>query len=340
MKLLEEIKKANLERVAIFSGAGVDPDGLASALAMKLIVQSLGGNADCFFAGTFNRPQNKTMREVLNIDFSPNTSFKPEDYTCIISVDGPGEVCPSQPHFIIDHHKPGAEALVGTDVRQIGACSSIIWEYCVAAKLDFSTEIGSLLATALSVGILTDTNNFNIDKCSELDFEAISSLLAKKDHKAFMAIQNWPRPSYYNDMYSLGWKNKIWDGTVLVSGLGNIPEGRAGVISDLAEKYGETIGVNLSVVVAMVNNEIIMSVRSSNSSIDVDEFVKAFGTGGGKRGAGVAKIQLPEPLFSSVDDEDREKVFSSFFNIIVSKALKFAGDGASPVETKLIEKEL
>lgn len=339
--ILDNIRNADLSRVAIFSGAGVDPDGLASQLTMKAIVEELNGEAkvSCFFRGTFNRPQNKTMREVLALNVKPDTDVDLSDnaYTCVISVDGGGEVCPIEPDFIIDHHKPGRPARIATDVRQIGSASAILCEYARAAGINFETDKGRLIATALALGILTDTNYFREESCSALDFESAAFCLGSKDHKAFLSIVNWPKPAYYNDMFAQGWANKIWEGTVLVAGLGAIPEGRSGIISDLAEKFCETNGVSTSVVVAIVDNHIVLSVRSSNSSLDVNEFVKTtFGNGGGKRGAGAARIPLPEPLFSNVGEGERQKVFDSFFSIIVSKVLEFAGDGARQA---LIEKE-
>lgn len=337
--LLDKIKQSDLTSTAIFSGAGVDPDGLASAMAMKTIVEKFGGSADIFYRGEFNRPQNKTMREVLQLNLKSQDDYANENYTTLISVDGPAEICPTLPHFIIDHHEPGVEGSIGTDVRQIGSCSAILWDYCVNAEVDFSSEAGSQLAAALSVGILTDTNNFKVPHCSELDFVASSDVLIKKDFKSFIKIQNWEKPAYYHDLYCIGWQNRVQKGTVLVSGLGPIPEGRSGIISDLAEKFGETGGVGLCAVVAMVNSQIVMSVRISNSSINIREFVRIFGGGGGKSGAGVAIIDMPEPVFSNVNDSDRKRVFDSFFNIIVDKALEFAGDGARP-ELEIKQKEM
>ncbi len=325
--ILEQIKKADLTSVAIFGGAGVDPDGLASAICMKAIVEKFGGSATCFHRGTFNRPQNKTMREVLSLDFKPNSEFDvAHSYTCIISVDGPAEVCPVRPDFIIDHHKPGKPGKIATDVREIGSCSAILWEYAMAADIDFEDESGKVLATALAIGILTDTDNYKVDKCSDLDVRAASFCLEKKDYKTFIAIQNCPIPAYYNDAYAKGWSLKKGSATVIVEPLGNIPSGRSGLISYLSEKYSVE-GVKLSVVVAMVNNQILMSVRGA---VDIQEFVDMFGSGGGKGGAGVAIINLPEPFFSNVDDVSRKDVFDSFFKIIVNKALEFAGDGAKP----------
>src|SRR5690606_12051607 len=160
--LIDEVKSANLANVAIFSGAGVDPDGLASAWAFKFIVEALGGKADCFYRGTFNRPQNKTMREVLGLSFFKHideVDWNNHGYTTIISADGPAEVCPVRPHFIIDHHKVGEPGIIGSDVRAVGACSSLALEY-IRPYIDWASERGKLLATALAIGILTDTNSF------------------------------------------------------------------------------------------------------------------------------------------------------------------------------------
>ena len=273
------------------------------------------------------------MREVLGIAINGEEAATTPDakWSCVISVDGPSEVCPIEPDFIIDHHKVGAPPKVASDVRQAGSCSAIMWEYAVAAGLfvNESDERCKTLATALAIGILTDTNNFKDDNASPLDFAAVTHCLQRKDHKTFLAIVNWPKPAYYNDMYAQGWNNKVQEGTVLITGLGDIPEGRSGVISDLAEKFSETHGITTSVVVAMVDTEISISVRSSNNSLDVNEFVKTvFGNGGGKRGAGAARIQLPVELMGNVSDDDRDALFKTFFSIIMKKTLAFAGDGA------------
>ena len=92
--LLGTIENLDLTRVAIFTGAGVDPDGLACGMVMNAIVEKFGGKADIFYRGTFNRPQNKTAREILglNVNSFSKQDWKNHHYTAIISVDGPGEV--------------------------------------------------------------------------------------------------------------------------------------------------------------------------------------------------------------------------------------------------------
>jgi nanoRNase/pAp phosphatase (c-di-AMP/oligoRNAs hydrolase) len=325
--LLEAIKALDLNKVAIFTGAGVDPDGLASGLAMKAIIEKSGGSALIFYRGTFNRPQNKTVREILGLNVYPYSDFNSSgDWTAIISVDGPGEVCPEQPNIIIDHHKPGKPAPDGNDVRANGSCASILWEYAMEAGLDFSTDDGAILATAICIGISTDTNNFKEEATTKLDSDAYAYCLNNKDYASFLSILNYPKPPYYNDMYCYGWENKLKSetGTVLVSGLGPISEGRSGVISDLAEKYCETDGITTTMVLALVRDEMVGSMRSSNPSHDVNEYMKGFG-GGGKRGAGAFRMKLPG-IMDNTDEEDRQRIFDAYFAIMAKKTFSFAGD--------------
>lgn len=327
--LLLKLKEADLSKTAIFLGAGVDPDGLASQAAMVHLVTKWGGKPHTFYRGTFNRPQNRTMQQVLNLFPKPESDFKADDnYTTIISVDGPASVCPTVPDFIIDHHKQAAPAKVGSDVRLIGATSSIMWEYLLADGEDLQGEDGARLATALAIGILTDTRTGGEESCTALDYDALGYCLKHKDARLYREILNYPKPSYYNDLYAIGWTNKVIEGTVLVTGCGPLTVQRSGVISDLAEKFAETDGISTAIVFAVVDGDIDISVRSSNTSLNVDEFVRqAFGEGGGKPGAGRAVVKLPM-LFRNVPEAMTESMFRIARDIIVHKALQTTGDGA------------
>lgn len=327
--LLSKLKEADLSKTAIFLGAGVDPDGLASQAAMAHLVTKWGGKAHTFYRGSFNRPQNRTMQQVLGLFPKPESEFKVEDkYTTVISVDGPSSVCPVVPDFIIDHHKQTTPAAKGSDVRLIGATSSIMWEYLLADDEDLTGEEGSKLATALAVGVLTDTRTGGEESCTPLDYDAMSYCLRHKDSRSFREILNYPKPAYYSDLYALGWSNKTIEGTVLVTGLGPLTVQRSGVISDLAEKFAETDGISTAIVFAVVDGDIDISVRSSNTSLNVDEFVRqAFGEGGGKPGAGRAVVKLPM-LFRNVPEAMTENIFNTVRDIIVHKALQTTGDGA------------
>lgn len=325
-RLLPLIQKADLKKVAIFSG-NLDPDGLASAFAMETIIQKLGGESHSFYKGTFNRPQNKFFRALLSLNVSPEEKFDPEGgYTTIISVDAPASLCPVQPDFVIDHHEQSGLAKIASDIRLIGSSSALLWEYCNCAGVDFSDEIGQKLATALLIGIVTDTKNGIVESASELDYQALAFCHQHKDTKLYKEIINYPKPAYYNDLFCTAWHNKTIEGTFLISGVGPIPEARSGILSDLAEKFAEVEGVSTAVIFGIVDNNIDISIRSS-SKINVDDFIKtAFGpTGGGKPGAGRAKIELPL-LFQNIPDNLNEEMFAICFKIVKHKVLQIAAD--------------
>ena len=333
--ILGVIKGFDLKNTAFFSGAGVDPDGLASSEVARQIVERAGGKATVFFRGSFNRPQNKTMRQSLGLVLKSMEEFSVADgYTCIISVDGPSGVCPVQPDFIVDHHDQTDPATHGNDVRLIGSCSAIMWQYAIEEGIDFVCEEGAKLATALAIGIITDTQNGAVDSASDLDYEALAFCLKHKDNKLYREILNYPQPRYYNDLYAVGWENRTEEQAVLITGLGDLPAGRSGAVSDLAEKYQRTDGVSTTVTFAMVDGDIMASARSSNSSLNVDEFMKTiFGTGGGKRGAGAAFVKLPA-LFKDLPTDIRGKLAKAIGAAITHKALQIAGDGVRESNTR------
>lgn len=322
--ILSKIKAFDIKNVGIFSGAQVDPDGLASADTMRQLIERNGGRATVFYRGTFNRPQNKTMRQVLSLALKPIEEFNPEEYTCIISVDGPASVCPVKPHFIIDHHEQTEPALEGNDVRPIGSCSAILWQYAMEDHYNFKTEDGAKLATALAIGILTDTQVGAAQSSSILDFEALGYCLTHKDLNSYLEIQNYPVPSYYQEYESIGWSNKAGEGPVIVSCLGDLPVQRSGVISYCAEKFFRVEGKTTSIVFAIVDGNIHASIRTQH---DADEFMKTvFGNGGGKKGAGAAIVELPAVL-KDLPPELRQQLANSIGAAITHKALQATGDG-------------
>jgi hypothetical protein len=75
----------------------------------------------------------------------------------------------------------------------------------------------------------------------------------------------------------------------------------------------------------MVDGVVDISVRSSNLSLDVNDFVRrAFGSGGGKPGSGRARIETP--LFQNLPDNLSTKLFEIINEIVKHKALQITGD--------------
>lgn len=332
--ILDKILEHDLTKVAITGGAAVDPDGLACVEAMALIIREHNPDAhiDKFYNGKFDRPQNKTMRELLRLNQRQVRSDDGE-YTCVISVDGPATTSAIQPvDFVIDHHPADVEPRVAMDVRAVGACSSIMWEYLVAAGIDIK-EFPEV-ATALAIGISTDTAERISETTSPLDLEAEAACCLAADHKLYVGIKQYPKPHYYADFYVLGWQNKEIEGTCLVTNLGIIAPERSGVISHLAEEFSAFIGVETCCVIAMVGDFFHASVRTSDTNLNANDFCKQMGVGGGRRGAGVFRVELPD-AFKGTNDP---AMFDAGYNILMDKILKFTGDGArTTAKFKIVE---
>tara|TARA_R100001244_G_scaffold25113_4_gene25687 strand:- start:123586 stop:124668 length:1083 start_codon:yes stop_codon:yes gene_type:complete len=345
--LLPDIMASDLTKVAIFLGAQPDPDGLASQHMMAELIRIKNPSVIIgkFHRGDFSHPQNSTMVQLLGMDSIPYSEFNKDDgWSTIISCDGPPSVCPSYrtesggtktviPDFVIDHHEQkGPKPSGGADVRPIGSCSSIMWEYAMESGYDFGTEEGVKLATALGVGINTDTRFGGEESCSPLDYEALAYCQINKDDKLYRDILNYPKPEYFMDLMVDGWKHKVPEGNVLVTGIGTLNPARVWVVPALAEEYLKMSGVDTTVVFAIIEgpegNYIKISVRSNRSSLNVDTFTRqAFGSGGGKRGAGAATVSVP-PLLQCSEASQRDKFYEAVREMIIHKTLQTANDGA------------
>jgi len=325
-KFLNQLKESDISKTAILCGY-FDPDGGASGWAFQKVIEKLGGTAKIFYKGTFTRPQNKIFKSLLGINVYPEDELNAEKFTTIAAIDCPLALCEDiKPDFLIDHHTIEDQTVAkAVDTRIVGACSTLLLEYCRELDINFKDEDGQKLSTALLIGCITDCKNGMADSCTNADYEAMAFLHQHKDNSLYKDIINYPKPPYYNDLFCQAWENKTVENTILVSGVGVISESRIGILSDLAEKFIETEGVNTAVIFGIVDNKIDISIRT-NSKLDVDEFVKnAFGGGGGRIGAARAVIEMPV-LFQNVPPELNEELYQTCFKIVRHKALQIAGD--------------
>jgi nanoRNase/pAp phosphatase (c-di-AMP/oligoRNAs hydrolase) len=345
--ILPQIMDADLTKVFIGLGAGVDPDGLASQAAMAAIIRHINPDADIhlFYRGDWDRAQNRTMREILGLNPKPYSELESikDAFTCVIMVDGnknamlPG----SEPDFVIDHHEGDAGAKVDSDVRLIGSCSAIMWEYIMETDPDIlEGEDGAELATALAIGIITDTQGKTADKTSRLDWEAEAYCGMRCDIKAYSSIINYQKPSYQKDMETQAWNDKVVSGTVLTTQLGVIPPGRKGVISSCAEEFCGQGPFKTALAAAMIDGDVHFSIRTFNTSLSVDGFIKSQltkngkdGSGGGKPGAGAGVIKMPE-VIKRVPAEIQKEIFDAAYKAISHALFEFVGDGVRSDENE------
>jgi len=305
-----------------------DPDAIGSALGLGWLLEcKYGLMSDIYYAGQISHAQNQTEVNVLNVQMKQRDDFDPTKYSTYVTVDtvpqNTGfEDLIDEWHCVFDHHQFELDLPV-TDIRACGACSSIIWDYIREFEMDFSTERGAVVATALLFGIVNDTHQFGDDNVSNLDRDAWAALHPYIDTKKYRDILDHPLPPYLFKLRALAAENMVSEASILISYLGILSDKRRDALPIISDEFLRMEGVETVVVFAMIDGCIQASVRSRNSSVNVHTFCqKVFGpdVAGGKQGAGGAKVPIGF-LYSPDDDDELREKLSGFVKDTLTKRI-------------------
>lgn len=295
--------------IAIVMHENPDPDAIGAALGLKKLFRIWKPEVKCsnIYSGEISHSQNKTMVNVLNVtmvhvseieDFGVYSFFALVDCVpdrCLPFIENKDVKC----NFVIDHHRSETKKANISDVRSVGSTSTMVWEYLKKEEIEFdkNSDEDSVVATALLVGIKTDTQDLVTENVTNLDFEAYKSLMHHIDRGKLSSIINYPIPSYQLEL-----RNKLdtegnfkMDNGVFVGGIGNISTSKRDVLPILADERSRLEDVNTAFIFAIVGDDLCVSVRSINLAVDVNALCqKIFGkdNAGGKQGAGAAKLPL------------------------------------------------
>jgi nanoRNase/pAp phosphatase (c-di-AMP/oligoRNAs hydrolase) len=179
-----------------------DPDALASAAALKFLVQELiGKEAVIAQGGIVGRAENRAMLTYLKIDLKPvaELSFAGDVHVALVDTQ-PGRTNNSlpagrTPTVVIDHH-PAYDTYAGVpflDLREeYGATSTILTEYVRESHL----EIESKIATALFYGIMAETQDLGRES-TPADIAAAQFLYPYANKRRLGKIENARVPREY-----------------------------------------------------------------------------------------------------------------------------------------------
>ncbi|MBD3261407.1 MAG: hypothetical protein GF334_06935 [Candidatus Altiarchaeales archaeon] len=292
-----------------------DPDAIASAMGIQHVLKHHGHKpGSIYYTGEVSHPQNKSMVTLLNLSLINYEEEPFEDGQKVILVDtnnvGPGSnqdvINPDRASVaaVVDHHKGKFPKGAKVDNRFVGSTASIVYDYLQDCAFDFETDDGKLLATALMVGLFTDTNSMMSESVSELDIEAYRNLHMYVDRQKLVSIMDYPLPMYLFDLRQKAFmdENKEIIESTIISGIGRISQSKRDALPIIADEFLRMTGIMTCVVFAIIDDHIDISVRSKDVALDVGDFVqKVFGSGGGKHGSGGAVIPLG--FFSSNGDK-------------------------------------
>lgn len=340
--------KANKNKMwYVCSHDNPDPDSIASALGMKRILTCLNvDSVEIVYCGEISHPQNRAMINVLSIPIKRWTKIMEglyhdnRDNIVFLYVDCVGNQknmsIPFDPIIVIDHHKttPPRDVLFIHD--EVGACASLVVDLGLSIPVkrapdddeaadeaiedreygcfDPNEEGVKELATALAIGIKTDTLDFRSETTTEYDFKAYKFLSRLLSDDKFQKIVNYELPSYIFESEEIAWKNRNKNCTPnLITYLGFLEESKSDCIPYLADKLMRLQGVQTVVVYGIVGNYVRGSVRTSSSSIDAQMLCDALfgeGNGGAKQGSGGARVKLDlfDPTTLTNENRDRLKL--------------------------------
>jgi nanoRNase/pAp phosphatase (c-di-AMP/oligoRNAs hydrolase) len=292
------LKEAN--SVLIVMQDNPDPDSIASALGLRKIANSQT-EAQCTIAcgGTVGRAENRAMVRYLSLNLRPLGEIDPVkfDLACMVDTQPgtgnnsfPADVLPD---IVIDHHpvRQATRKCRFTDIRRdYGSTSTILCEYLEHLNATLETP----LATALLYGIRSDTQDLGRE-ATKADMDAIYYLYPLANKRVLSQIQRGRVNREYFQMLTEALKNaRVYQNGVIITDLG--PVENLDMIGEVADLFLRDDDVNCTMCYGLRDEKILISVRTSDESLEANKLVHRVvgrrGTGGGHKTYAGGQIPL------------------------------------------------
>jgi nanoRNase/pAp phosphatase (c-di-AMP/oligoRNAs hydrolase) len=274
-----------------------DPDAIASAMALREIIQRTKGLAKCVFVSTepLVRQQNIELIFAMRLAISLINKVDVNSYRLIALLDAQPsffreELKAIKPHIVFDHHpREGQWQADWEDIRpNYGALSSILTEYLLCARVKISRN----LHTALLYGIKTDTGNFDRDTIFE-DISAYTYHTKYANMQLIQRIELNQTPGRFLKYYDHAFHHMNSFRGRRICYLGNVESADACV--QVADFYLRLIGTYYVVVAGIVDDRFVITFRGDGYRQDCGAIAQrafgALGKGGGHRSA--ARMEIP-----------------------------------------------
>lgn len=311
--------------VAILVQPNPDPDCLGAAAAFGLLLQKqFGLKSKTFYLGEVSHPQNKSMINVLNLKLTKGELFSLEDFAATVVLDtdlintGFATDNFKSANIRIDHHSMDRDNGGSIeDIRLVGSTCSMVWEWLKAWNV--SLESHADIATAMVLGIKTDTGDFSSDNTCDLDFEAFRDLIPHVDRDRLGRLSVYPLPKSLFEHEASALASKKVRNSVLVSSVGSLVSQKRDEIPIIADRFVRMDGISTAVVLGVIDNNLIASVRSTDSRVSVINLcADVFGEdySGAKAGCGGARVPLESmtPVAGmEFSEEAKELVYAELF---------------------------
>lgn len=296
------------DSIAVLIYGSPDPDAVASAMALREILNQTKPLAKCIFVATepVIRYQNAEFIREMKVEVQMLDKVNLGEYRLIAVVDGQptffgqllGDV---KPQIVLDHHpcKSTWHASLA-DVRpSYGALATIMTEYLLAARV----RIPKRLYTALLYGIRSDTVNFERDASLE-DIGAYYLTFSRANRQLIRRIELNQIPERFLKYFDVSFKNKRRYRDRVIVFLGAVDS--ADVCVQVADFYLRVINIFYVIIAGIVKERMVIIFRGDGYRQDCGAIARKsfgiFGTAGGHRSA--ARVEIPMDILKAVLDND------------------------------------
>jgi len=300
---------ADADTLTVVCHNNPDPDCLASALALGRIAVSAGiDEYDIFYSGEISHQQNRAFVNLLDIDLSTFDEAavrnrEPDDVLAFVDHSTPGEnnEVPEdvEVDVVIDHHPAEDVRARFVDHRvDAGATATILTEY--VRELD--VDVDETLATALLFAIRRETLGF-LRGVTPMEYEAAGFLHERADEDLLHKLSVPAVSGATVDAIADAIENRSIRGSVLLSHVGRTSERDA--LPQAADYLATLEGVDTAIVFGIVNDDIQLSARSTDSRVNVGSILAdAFGDVGSAGGhQEMAGGEIPLGIFAGYEDD-------------------------------------
>ncbi len=282
---------ADKKNILITTHLHPDPDALGSSLGLlRLLRKRLPkANVSMSVKGTVAGGINSTFARLSELDLVPWNDEKLGEYDAYILLDSQPMSAYSplpktiEPTAVIDHHRGRHVKPHGPfcDIRtDVGATSSIIFSYFMELEEPISPQLAASLLFAIESDLAGAAGT-----PGDLDNIALSSLTLMADTHKLYQMRYVDLPQTYYTAYAAALNNAMYFDNAVISHIETIDSlEKPAVMADFLLRFD---AVQWSLVTAIHENKMIMSLRTSSKSVSavdvIRKLVRNIGEGGGHR---------------------------------------------------------
>lgn len=254
-KIAKKLKDKEKTKVALLTHLKYDPDAIAACAALKRWFRSQDvkpENIEIFAHGDPLSRETKVMIDKIGVEIHPIEKIDRRKHKIFILVDAASteqanvKIKNIEPDLIIDHH---------SDEAPYGSTATIMT--LLLTVLNY--EIEEDLATVLTIGIDTDTDNRTSKKVTEFDTLAYRKILSPLvDDHLWKEIVDCGYTASFRGMLSKAISKKYFfkKESTVITGVGYAKEAQRIYLPKIANFLLDEEGVEKVVVIAIVEHEI------------------------------------------------------------------------------------